>query len=91
MERLVYSAITPVTVGPKKKPAIPITPTREIATAGATPGVWLAAKINAGNIGPIPNPAAAKPIFTIMSAGSGWDEDNGIEISNDAPQIEPPI
>ena len=71
IERFVYSAIKPVIVGPKKKPAIPITPTRDIATAGAIPGVLLAAKINAGNIGPMPRPAAMKPIFTIISAGIG--------------------
>ena len=91
IERFVYSAIKPVIVGPKKKPAIPITPTRDIATAGAIPGVLLAAKINAGNIGPIPRPAAIKPIFTIISAGIGYASDIGIEIASAAPQILQPM
>jgi hypothetical protein len=87
----VYSEIKPVIVGPKKKPAIPITPTLEIATAGAIPGVLLAAKIKAGNMGPIPRPAAMKPIFTMIKAGIGYISDIGIEIAKAIPQILPPI
>ncbi len=90
IERLVNCEIAPVIVGPKKKPAIPITPTLEMATAGAIPGVLLAAKINAGNIGPIPRPAAMKPKFTIISAGIGCELDSGIAIAIAIPQIEPP-
>ena len=85
-----YSAISPVTEGPKKNPAIPITPTLEIATAGAIPGVLLAARMNAGNIGPMPRPAAMKPIFTIIKAGIGYESDNGIAIAIAIPQMLPP-
>ena len=53
-------------VGPIKNPIIPITPTRAIATDDAIPGVCDAAKIIAGNIGPRPKPAKAKPISTMM-------------------------
>ena len=90
MERLETCEIAPVTVGPKKNPAIPITPTREIATAGAIPGVLLAARINAGNIGPIPKPAAINPMFTIIKAGIGYESDIGMAIAIAIPQIDPP-
>lgn len=80
----------PVTVGPKKKPAIPITPTRDIATAGAIPGIFVAAKIKAGNMGPIPKPAATNPIFTITSAIKGCVADKGIAIAIAIPQMDPP-
>ena len=90
IERLEYCEIIPVIVGPKKNPAMPITPTREIATAGAIPGIFVAAKIKAGNMGPIPKPAATKPIFTITKAAIGCVAESGIAIAIATPQIKPP-
>jgi hypothetical protein len=69
--RPVTSEISPVNVGPKKYPAMPITPTRAMATAEATPFVAPAARINAGNIGPIPYPAHANPKLMMIKAMSG--------------------
>ena len=80
----------PVTVGPKKKPAIPITPTRDIATAGAIPGIFVAANMKAGNIGPIPSPAATNPMFTITSAIKGCVAESGMAIAIARPQMDPP-
>jgi hypothetical protein len=57
--------IPPIKVGPTKYDAIAIRPTRANPTEGATPGIDAAAKLNAGKKGPIPNPAAPKPMQTM--------------------------
>ena len=65
----VPSARKPIIDGPIKKPESPITNARALETDGAIPGIALAARINAGNIGPIPRPAQIKPIFAMINAG----------------------
>jgi hypothetical protein len=57
----VTSANNPIDAGPIKKAPRLITPTLPIATDGAIPGTELAARMKAGNIGPIPRPAQIKP------------------------------
>ena len=61
-----------------------------MATDEAIPGTSEAAKMYAGNIGPIPIPAHAKPILTMMRARMGCVSESGTPIAIPAPKPIPP-
>jgi len=86
----VPSARNPIIDGPIKNPDRPITNARALDTDGAIPGMALAAKIKAGNIGPIASPAITKPRLIMISAINGCDSDNGTAIAMLAPQPSAP-
>jgi hypothetical protein len=86
----VPSAKNPIIEGPIKKPERPITNARALDTDGAIPGMELAARINAGNIGPIASPAITKPKLMTISATSGFDSESGTAIAILAPQPSAP-
>jgi hypothetical protein len=77
----VPSAKNPIIEGPIKNPERPITNARALDTDGAIPGMALAARMNAGNIGAIPNPANAKPKLIMTSASSGCESESGTAIA----------
>jgi hypothetical protein len=85
------SARNPIIEGPIKNPDRPITNARALETDGAIPGMELAAKINAGNIGAIPNPASAKPKLIMTSANNGCVSERGTAIAILEAQPIPPI
>jgi len=87
----VPSARKPIIDGPIKNPESPITNARALDTDGAIPGMALAAKIKAGNMGAIPNPASAKPKLIMTSADSGCESESGTAIAILNAQPIPPI
>ena len=77
----VPSARNPIIDGPIKNPESPITNARALDTDGAIPGMALAAKIKAGNIGATPKPASAKPKLIITKAPNGCESESGMAIA----------
>jgi hypothetical protein len=86
----VPSARNPIIDGPIKNPERPITKARALDTDGAMPGMALAARMNAGNIGPIASPAITKPMLIIIRAISGCESESGTAIAMLAPHPIPP-